>query len=79
MATISRVKLTEEFEEITVPQGYIVCDMCKGRGMMSDYDMGWSSLVHSPELAAKKPCMGCGGEGYVYDFSQRRKASQDQS
>jgi hypothetical protein len=69
MATIRRHD-PNAFIEVEVPEGHMVCEYCKGEGYLSGYDEGWHSLMHSPELAAKKECFMCGGDGYTYDFSQ---------
>lgn len=42
-----------------------VCTICKGEGMVSKYDLGWRSFMHSPELAAKQTCWRCAGTGKV--------------
>lgn len=60
--TIHRNRLTTE--EVVVPEGHEVCSSCKGLGYLSKYDMGWSSPVHSPELAAKRQCLFCNGQGF---------------
>lgn len=51
-------------EEVEVPDDHEVCPGCDGRGMLSAYDRGHRSLAHSPRLAAKEECIGCGGQGY---------------
>lgn len=42
------------------------CQQCHGHGKLSKYDMGWKSLMHDDELAAKTTlcfyCMGTGRE-----------------
>lgn len=52
-------------EEIEIPEGNKICTWCKGRGMISKYDEGWRSVVHSEELAALKECFVCNALGYV--------------
>jgi hypothetical protein len=54
-------------QSVQVPEGHVKCSHCEGRGMLSKYDEGWSSIVHSEELAALHRCMFCGGRGYVVD------------
>jgi DnaJ-class molecular chaperone len=63
---INRYK--ESYEEVEVPDGFKVCQTCKGKGAMSKYDRGWTSFVHSPELAAMERCWICNGQGFVVDF-----------
>jgi hypothetical protein len=63
---ITRLKLTTEVVEI--PEGEHVCSVCRGRGMMSKYDEGWRSLVHSDELAALRTCWACAGLGHTIDL-----------
>jgi DnaJ-class molecular chaperone len=46
------------------------CKTCNGSGMASRYDMGWRSLVHSDELAAKRTCVVCCGRGYTLKLSE---------
>lgn len=53
------------YQTVEVPDGCVICVTCRGRGKASKYDCGWSSLVHSPELAVKRTCPTCGGLGYV--------------
>lgn len=50
--------------DVELPEGHEVCSVCEGRGMLSKYDRGWRSLVHSAELAALRSCDGCGGRGH---------------
>lgn len=64
-------------EEVEVPEGYVVCPACEGEGYRSKYDMGARSLMHSPELAAKRACMLCGGKGYWFDFESRMRMLED--
>jgi len=63
VTTIQRRKVVTE--QIEVPAGMHVCPVCKGAAMISRYDEGVSSLVHSPELAALRCCWRCNGVGYV--------------
>lgn len=63
MTKIIREKIVPE--EVEIPEEHVVCPHCKGKGLMSKYDEGWSSVVHSPELAAKHECYRCNGLGYV--------------
>jgi hypothetical protein len=39
------------------------CKTCRGTGLASKYDLGYNSLSHSDELAAKRRCIICGGTG----------------
>lgn len=50
--------------EVEIPDGFEVCTVCEGRGMVSKYDLGWRSVVHSEELATRRRCVGCQGRGY---------------
>jgi hypothetical protein len=59
---ISRAKIA--YEEVEVPEDMTVCTHCKGKGMLSKYDEGWHSIVHSSELAALRTCMWCNGLGF---------------
>lgn len=52
-------------EEIKIPKEDVSCPICKGAGMMSKYDEGWTSFIHDPELAAKRTCWRCAGLGHV--------------
>jgi hypothetical protein len=61
--TIYRRKIS--YEELKIPEGYKICTYCKGKGLLSKYDMGWSSVVHDPELAALEECYACGGSGVI--------------
>jgi DnaJ-class molecular chaperone len=63
MTVIQRYRLVRE--DVEVPEGNLVCSRCKGAGMLSKYDEGIKSLAHSPELAAKRECSTCRGDGYV--------------
>lgn len=65
---IQRLVIEERYEEVEVPEGHIVCYSCKGKGSSSKYDEGWNSLVHSPELAARRSCTFCQGLGHVPDY-----------
>jgi RecJ-like exonuclease len=49
--------------------GERLCIWCKGKGVYSKYDKGWSSVVYSPELDAKIPCFVCNGTGLVREIS----------
>jgi hypothetical protein len=53
------------FETIDIPDGFVVCPMCKGKGMLSKYDQGVKSLVHDASLAALEECHWCKGQGYI--------------
>lgn len=63
------LRYKEGYEEIEVPDDHKPCGYCKGKGRMSKYDEGWSSVMHSPDLAALHECLVCGGAGYVPDLN----------
>lgn len=63
MTTIRRH--VDNYVEVEIPEGHRACPSCKGAGKLSKYDQGVRSLVHSPELAALRTCVRCGGQGYV--------------
>lgn len=52
-------------QQIEVPDGQKPCPRCEGRGNVTKYELGWSSLVHDPSFAAPEACYSCGGLGYV--------------
>lgn len=58
------LRRTMGYEEIEIPEGHEVCSWCKGKGMTSKYDEGWSSVLHEPSLAAERTCLWCDGAGY---------------
>ena len=51
-------------EEVEIPEGHEVCPRCEGRGQLSKYDQGWTSVLPSAELAALKDCVICHGLGH---------------
>lgn len=61
--TIHRRVIHEE--EVEIPDGYEVCKVCNGRGLVNKYDLGWRTVVHSPEFAALTECLGCDARGFV--------------
>lgn len=64
MTTIQR-RNPDAVEEIEVPEGHVPCPACEGRGYTTKYEQGWSSLAHSPSLAAPEQCFTCHGDGYI--------------
>lgn len=52
-------------KEVTVPEGHVVCRLCKGKGRMSKYDQGWRSIVYDSDMDAPAICYVCNGLGYV--------------
>lgn len=42
-----------------------ICKYCNGRGVWSKYDHGWTSIIHSEELAALRKCSRCNGTGLI--------------
>lgn len=58
-------RVREVTESVEVPEGYKVCPSCGGKGMLSDYDRGYRSVVHNPRASAKRPCARCLGAGMV--------------
>lgn len=64
MTTIIRYQFGET-EEIKIPEGYVICSQCKGKGGQSKYDQGWHSVMYSPELDVVYPCYLCRTRGFV--------------
>lgn len=52
-------------EEVEIPEGHVVCPNCSGKGLLSKYDEGWTSIVHDPVLAALQECIRCNGKGHI--------------
>lgn len=52
-------------EEIALPPDTMICPSCEGKGLLSRYDEGWQSILFNRDLAALRPCVVCGGDGYI--------------
>jgi hypothetical protein len=63
VTTIHRVKIVTE--EVEVPDGYMVCPHCKGKGRLTKYDQGWTTFMPDPSFAAPEECYVCRGLGFV--------------
>lgn len=60
MTTIYRYE--PQLVEVEVPEGYVPCKQCDGRGVIAPVCSGFG--------ATSKPCWQCRGNGFVYDFDK---------
>ena len=67
MVTISRWRVRRETENVEVPEGCIVCPICKGS---AEIRVRWSGVGHTDH--DWKPCPNCSGEGYVNEAEWKR-------
>jgi len=67
MVTISRWKQIREHENVEVPEGCIVCPICKGSGEMR---VKWGEP--SRFTNEYRACASCFGEGYVNEAEWKR-------
>jgi RecJ-like exonuclease len=62
--TFFRRKVTTTYEEVELPKDHKICAVCKGKGLINDYDLGYTSLHHEAAMSALKNCLSCGGLGF---------------
>ena len=67
MVTISRWHLERVVENVEVPEGHIICPICKGSG---EKRVRWSGVGHTEH--DWQTCPNCSGEGYLDEESWKR-------
>lgn len=62
---VQRRIMREHYEPVPIPEGYVACPHCGGKGNLTAYERGYRSLVHDPKGDVLEACFGCFGAGFV--------------